>query len=78
MTCIYKHNTFVSTVVEYIESLNSRRAFLFVSEYQIYPVVEISGHMFGLQRLAMLVNKVLRWLCPTRQHNMVDSLTREL
>ena len=38
--------------MEHIDGLHSRLALLFESEHQIDPVVEVPGHMIGLERLS--------------------------
>ena len=70
--------TFISAVVEDVEGLNSCRTFLFVSENQVNPIVEVGWDILGLQGLPVFVDKVLRGFGPAGQGNMVHSLLTAL
>lgn len=66
--------TFIGTVIENIEGLHSSRAFLFVSEDQVDPVVYIFWHVLGLEGFPVFMDEVLRRFGPAGEDHMIDAL----
>jgi hypothetical protein len=70
--------TFVSTVVEDIERLHCCWPFLFVSEDEVDPVVDVRGDVLRLQGFPVFVDEVLGGLGPLGKNNMVYPLLTTL
>jgi len=68
--------TFISTVVEDIESFLGCWTFLFVPKYQIYPVVKVVGYMLRLlQAYTNIQSKYIQNLQQTDSANEINCWT---
>jgi len=56
-----------------VVSLSSFLSLLFISKYEVNPLIYMIGHVITLQSLAMFLYKVTRIRCPDRQLRVSDT-----